>query len=54
VWHNEDLSLVTALQLLGPDYPDKRVRALAVKVLEKKLSNELFELFMPQLVQVGW
>ncbi|XP_060571946.1 phosphatidylinositol 4,5-bisphosphate 3-kinase catalytic subunit alpha isoform-like isoform X2 [Ruditapes philippinarum] len=51
VWHNEDLSLVTALQLLGPDYPDKRVRALAVKVLEKKLSNELFELFMPQLVQ---
>ncbi|XP_053378976.1 phosphatidylinositol 4,5-bisphosphate 3-kinase catalytic subunit alpha isoform-like isoform X2 [Mercenaria mercenaria] len=50
-WPYEDLSLVTALQLLSPEYPDERVRSLAVKVLEKKLNNELLKLFMPQLVQ---
>ncbi|KAL4221713.1 Phosphatidylinositol 4 [Mactra antiquata] len=46
-----EISTVTALQLIGPSYPDNRVRSIAVNTLDLKLSNELLELYLLQLVQ---
>ena len=45
----ESLPALDAMQLLLPDYADKRVRALAVRYLDRLPDDELLDLF-PQLV----
>lgn len=50
-WPRDDLSLSTVLQLLNCQYPDTRVRSLAVYCLDKQITDQLLELFLLQLVQ---
>lgn len=45
-------SLKIALQLLGPEYPDSKIRSLAVDYLQANLTAELLHLYLLQLVQV--
>ena len=62
-WPIDELTLTTVLQLLNCQYPDTRVRTLAVYTrvrtlavwcLDKQITDQLLELFMLQLVQVKY
>lgn len=50
-WPTDELTLATILQLFNCQYPDTRVRTLAVWCLDKQITDQLLELFLLQLVQ---
>ncbi|WAR14641.1 PK3CA-like protein [Mya arenaria] len=49
--HHQVQSLEVALQLIGPEYPDARIRSLALCYFDRELTIELLELFLLQFVQ---
>ena len=52
MWQTEKITVATALQLLGPEFPDIYLRTFAVQVLSQQLSSELLEMYLLQLTQV--